>query len=81
MKKINIIFNTDYPLQSNLEWKVFIDGIENLVNEFMCETPTYSSSEFIEGSGMRWHISTFANEFEINKTNNKTNNKIIIIIK
>jgi len=77
MKKIDIRFNTRYPLESNLEWRLLIDGLETLVNEIRCETPTYTTSTFIEGHGMKWHMSTFAHEVEINQIDNK----IIALIK
>ena len=77
MKKIDISLNTTYPLESNLEWRLLIDGLETLVNDIRCETPTYTTSIFIEGHGMKSHMSTFAHEVEINQIDNK----IIALIK
>ena len=62
---------------NNLEWILLIDGVETLVNDIRCETPTYTSGTFFEGDGMKLHMSTFANEVEINKIDNK----IIALIK
>lgn len=65
MKNIKIRFNTTYPDKSKYEWRLLIDGVEHLVNGVRIEVPTYTSSEFIEGHGMKWHISCEANSVEI----------------
>ena len=67
MKKIDIRFNTNFPSRSNFQWRVLVDGIENLVNTIRCEVPTYTSTTFIEGHGMKWHMSCEANEVIIDK--------------
>lgn len=78
MKKIDIRFNTNFPSKSKFEWRVLIDGEEHLVNNVKIETHCYTTSTFIEGHGMKWHISTNANEVEFN---NSLVNNIIAIIK
>jgi hypothetical protein len=65
MQKIKIRYNTNYPNKSQYQWRVIVDGIENLVNSVIIETPSYTSSEFIEGHGLKHHITTDANYFEI----------------
>jgi len=77
MKKVDIRFNTNFPSKSQFEWRVLIEGVETLVNNVRIETPCYTTSTFIEGHGMKWHISTEANEIEFN--NSLVNNKIAII--
>lgn len=62
MKNIDIRFNTNFPSKSKFEWRVLVDGEETLVNTIRCEVPTYSSTTFIEGHGMKWHMSAKANE-------------------
>jgi hypothetical protein len=59
---VDIRFNTNYPEKSKFEWRVLVDGKENLVNTIRCEVPTYSSTTFIEGHGMKWHMSAIANQ-------------------
>lgn len=75
--KVDIRFNTNFPAKSQFEWRVLIDGVEHLVNNIRCEVPSWTTSTFIEGHGMKWHMSTEANEVDINKS--FTNNIIAII--
>ncbi len=77
MKKVDIRFNTNFPTKSQYEWRVLIDGQETLVNNVIINTPCYTTSSFIEGHGMKWHITTKANTIEFN--NSFTNNKIATI--
>jgi hypothetical protein len=65
MKKINIRYNTNFPEKSQHKWRVIVDGIEHLVDNVRIETPTYTTSEFIEGLGLKHHITTDANYFEV----------------
>jgi uridine kinase len=73
MKKVDIRFNTNFPSKSQFEWRVLIEGVETLVNNVRIETPCYTTSTFIEGHGMKWHISTEANTVEF--SNSYSNNK------
>ena len=59
---VDIRFNTNYPEKSKFEWRVLVDGKETLVNTVRCEVPTYTTSTFIEGHGMKWHMSAVANQ-------------------
>ena len=65
MRKIDIRFNTAYPERSLYEWRLLIDGEEKLVNNIRCEVPTWTTSTFIEGHGMKWHMSCEASEVKI----------------
>lgn len=67
LHKIDIRFNTNFPAKSQYEWRVLVDGVETLVNSIRCEVPTWTSATFIEGHGMKWHMSTEANEVIIDK--------------
>ena len=77
MKKVDIRFNTNFPSKSQYEWRVLIDGVETLVNSVRIETPCYTTSTFIGGHGLKWHISTEANIIEFDET--LPNNKIVTI--
>jgi hypothetical protein len=70
-------FSTNFPNKSKFEWRVIVDGIETLVNNVRINTPTYTTSTFIEGAGMKWHISTKAESISIDHA--LANNKIAII--
>lgn len=77
MHKVDIRFNTNFPSKSQYEWRVLIDGVETLVNNVRIEIPCYTTTTFIEGQGMKWHLSTEANNFEFDNT--LVNNKIATI--
>jgi hypothetical protein len=77
MKKVDIRFNTNFPTKSQYEWRVLINGVETLVNNVRIETPCYTTSTFIEGQGMKWHLSTEAESIDFNNT--LSNNKIATI--
>lgn len=59
--RVNVRFNTDYPSKSKFAWRVIHEGKETLVNEVRIEVPCFTTSEFIEGLGMKYHISADAN--------------------
>lgn len=77
MKKVDIRFNTNFPSKSKYEWRVLIDGVETLVNNVKLEVPCYTTSSFIEGHGMKWHLSAESNNIEFD--NSLINNKIATI--
>jgi len=78
MKNVDIRFNTNYPTKSLYQWRILIDGVETLVNQIRCEVPTYTTSTFIEGAGMKWHMSCLANEVKVDII---TTTNLIAIIK
>lgn len=59
---VDIRFNTNYPEKSQFEWRLLVDGEETLVNVIRCNVPTYTTCTFIEGHGMKWHMSANAND-------------------
>lgn len=77
MKKIDIRFNTNFPQKSKFEWRLLINGEETLVNNIRCEVPSWTTTTFIEGHGMKWHMSCEANEVIID--NKISNNKVALI--
>jgi hypothetical protein len=68
---VDIRFNTNFPLKSKYEWRVLVDGNETLVNQVKCDCPSYTTSSFIEGHGMKWHLSTNANDISFYSTEDK----------
>lgn len=74
---VDIRFNTNYPQRSQFEWRVLVDGQENLVNIVRCEVPTYTTSTFIEGHGMKWHMSADATDVRYSEFDGKKYAEII----
>lgn len=68
---VKIRFNTNFPSKSQYEWRLIVEGVEQLVNEIRVEIPCYTTSEFVEGHGQKWHISCDANEVELHDILNK----------
>jgi len=54
--KVQIQFNTNFPSKSNYEWRLLIDGVENLVNEVRLDVSSWTTTDFIEGIGQKWHL-------------------------
>jgi len=75
--KIDIRFNTNYPTKSQFEWRVLEEGKETLVNAIRCNVPTYTTSTFIEGHGMKWHMSAEATSVEYSEIAGKKYAEII----
>jgi hypothetical protein len=76
MHKVDIRFNTNFPSKSKYEWRVLIDGVETLVNNVIIDTLCYTTSTFIEGQGMKWHLSADSNNVDFKDL---PNNKIATI--
>lgn len=66
--RVNVRFNTDYPTKSQFAWRVISEGKETLVNDVRFEIPCFTTSEFIEGLGVKYHVSADAKEVEIIET-------------
>lgn len=65
MPLVEIRFNTNFPQgKSRYEWRVLVDGVEYLVNEVEVACSCHTSSRFIEGEGMKWHISANAKKVD-----------------
>lgn len=78
MKTIDVRFNTNFPEKSKYEWRLIIDGEETLVNNIRVDSPMFTTSTFIEGVGMKWHMTTHAEEVVID---NSLINNVIAFIK
>lgn len=65
--RVNVRFNTDYPSKSKFAWRVIQDGKETLVNDVRFEIPCFTTAEFIEGLGMKYHVSADAKEVEFDE--------------
>lgn len=70
-KQVKIRFNTNFGKSSDFEWRLLIDGVEQLVNHIEIESPSKTTSEFIEGHGIKHHITTEANEVSVVSIQNK----------
>jgi hypothetical protein len=77
MKTVDLRFNTNFPQKSQYEWRLLIEGEEHLVNSVRIETPSYTTSTFIEGHGMKWHLSTMATDIFIQTIAGKKHAKIV----
>ena len=56
--EVKIRFNTDYHAITNpKKWRLIIDGQERLVNEIKIFGECYTTSEEMEGVGLKHHIS------------------------
>lgn len=55
MKTVKIRYNTDVN-DNFLYWRVLIDGVENLASDIKINVPSYATKDFIEGVGMKHHI-------------------------
>lgn len=54
-KNIKIRYNTNVD-DDFLYWRVLIDGVEHLASDIKINVPSYSTKDFIEGVGMKHHI-------------------------
>lgn len=54
--KIQIRYNTDVN-DDFLYWRVIVNGEEKLASDIKINIPCYATKDFIEGVGMKHHIS------------------------
>jgi len=59
---IQLRFNTMVTPDSDLCWRLLIDGVEHLVSHVEMQVPVYTSKDLIPGVGEKWHISAQARE-------------------
>ena len=55
-KKVSLRFNTNATNDNPLKWRVIIDGIEHLASHVDINCKTYTTKDYIEGVGDKWHI-------------------------
>ncbi len=57
MPKYSIRFNTNSTCDSD-RWRLLEDGKEIIVSNVIIETPVWTTHDFIEGVGDKWHVTT-----------------------
>lgn len=57
MKKYSVRFNTASTCDAD-RWRLLEDGKEIIVSNVIIETPVWTTHDFIEGVGDKWHITT-----------------------
>ena len=57
MAKFSIRFNTVSTSDVD-RWRLIEDGKELLVSDVIVETPMYTTHDYIEGIGDKWHVTT-----------------------
>ena len=63
-KTYQIRFNTQSTDDSN-RWRLIDDGKEILVSDIIIDAKTYTTKDYIEGVGDKWHVSC-TGELEVN---------------
>jgi hypothetical protein len=56
MSKISIRYNTKAKENDTLHWRVVIDGIETLASDVEVNTRLWTTKDWIEEVGWKWHI-------------------------
>jgi hypothetical protein len=63
MKKyVQIRYNTQVKSGEDFHWRLIIDGVETLVHSIKVNVPTWTTQDFIENVGEKWHISCLCDE-------------------
>lgn len=68
MTTVKIRYNTQVS-DDFLYWRVLVDGVEKLASDIKINIPTITTKDFIEGVGMKHHITCEANELIWNEEN------------
>ena len=65
-QEVKIRFNTNFKEGDTAakEWRVLVEGKENFCNHVQVNCPSFTSRDFIEGVGQKWHISCKASTIE-----------------
>jgi hypothetical protein len=53
---VKIRYKTDAKPEDTLHWRVVIDGIEHSASNVIIHCLTYTTKDFIEGVGEKWHM-------------------------
>jgi|LakMenE18May11ns_1017448.scaffolds.fasta_scaffold9237078_2 hypothetical protein len=56
MNKVKIRYNTNATEADQLHWRVLINGNETLASHVEVNTKLWSTKDFIEGVGYKWHL-------------------------
>ena len=59
---VKIRYNTKAITEDTLHWRVLIDGVEHLASNVVINCMTYTTKDFIEGVGEKWHMSCKATQ-------------------
>ena len=54
--EVKIRYNHDAG-ESPLKWRLVVNGVESIAEEIQLLLPSYTTSDFIEGVGQKYHIS------------------------
>lgn len=55
--EVKIRYNTNAKLEDDLHWRVLINGVEHLASNVIVNCKSYTTKDYIEGVGDKWHIS------------------------
>jgi len=55
--QVKIRYNTSASSETDLQWRVIIDGVERLASDIHINCKSWTSKDYIEGIGWKWHIS------------------------
>lgn len=67
-KTIKIRYNTSVD-DDFLYWRVLIEGVEYLVSDVIINVKSFTTKDFIEGVGMKHHITCESDEIIWNEEN------------
>lgn len=77
-KLVQIRFNTNFPERSDKKWRVLVNGVEYLVDHVLIGCECYTTGDYIEGVGMKYHITANPKIVEISEcTNGQTIAKLV----
>jgi hypothetical protein len=69
---IHIRFNTKFASnESSYEWRVIKDDLEFLVNFIDISVPCHTSSKYIDGVGIKYHITAESKDLTIEEAEGK----------
>jgi hypothetical protein len=57
MNRVSIRYNTNATENDTLHWRVLINGVESLAESVEVNTKLWTTKDWIEGVGWKWHIS------------------------
>ena len=60
--KVQIRYNTNAKAEEILHWRVIVDGVEYLASNVVINCMSYTTKDYIDGVGDKWHISCNANQ-------------------
>ena len=64
MNKIQIRYNTHATEENDLRWRIIINGEDFLADSIEIRCPCRTTQDWIEGIGMKWHITCENAQFQ-----------------